>query len=84
MARRELEFDEETDRKLSEIASQYQGDASRALTDLIHAHETLESFVEACEEAHGDSLKQQLTRAKRSFEHGQFATWEEVKRHNGL
>jgi predicted transcriptional regulator len=84
MARRELEFDEETDRLLSEIADGYEGDASRALTDLIHAHQSLESFVDQCEEEHGESLAAQLGRGERGFEQGRFTTWDEIKRRNGL
>ena len=84
MASRQLEFDEETDRMLSEIAQAYDGDVNRALTDLIRAHESVETFVEQCEEAQRDHLNQQVERGERGFREGRFATWDEVKRRNRL
>jgi predicted transcriptional regulator len=84
MARRELELDDETDRLLAEIANGYEGDVSRALADLIHAHEALETFVEGCEQAHSDLLDEQVERAEEGFRQGRFTAWDELKRRNGL
>jgi hypothetical protein len=84
MARREVDFDEETDQMLARIAANYEGDLSKALSELIHAHESLETFVARCEEAHGDSLRAQAERAEGDFRDGRVTTWDEVKRRNGL
>ncbi len=77
MIRREIDLDEESDRILSELAQEYEGDAGKALADLLHAHQSIEDFVGKCEEAHRDSLI-----AQRSNE--RMVPWEEVRRRNGL
>jgi len=45
MVRRELEIDEETDRLLTELASEYEGNLSWALSDLVHAREGIEDLA---------------------------------------
>ncbi|MGI8743343.1 MAG: hypothetical protein ACR2NN_12385 [Bryobacteraceae bacterium] len=84
MVRREIDFDEETDRMVAELAQQYSGDAGQALAELVHAHESLELFVDQCEEAHRDSLVVQRESAESGFRNGRFTSWDEVKRRNGL
>jgi hypothetical protein len=84
MAGRQVDFDEETDRILLEISEAYDGDISRALADLIHAHESLERFVGQCEEAHHDELDAQVNRAEEGFRKGRFTPWSEIKVRNGL
>ena len=84
MVRREIELDEESDQILSDLAREYQGDLGRALVELLHAHKTVESFVDQCEEAHGDSLVAQRERSERGFQEGRFTTWKDVKRSNNL
>ena len=84
MIRREIELDEESDRVLSGLAQEYQGDLGRALADLLHAHKTIESFVDQCEGVHRDSLIAQRDRSERGFQEGRFTAWEEVKRSNKL
>ena len=84
MIRRQIEFDDETDRILSELARDHEGDLGKALAELVHAHESLEAFVERCEEAHREPLRAQLERAERGFREGRFTTWDDLKRRNGL
>jgi hypothetical protein len=84
MVKRQIDLDEESDRILSGLALDYHGDLGEALADLLHAHQTVEAFVEECEEAHRDSLFAQKQRAERGFLDGRFTTWDEVKRRNGL
>jgi len=69
---------------LTSLAQDYKGDAGRALADLIHAHESLEAFVDECEEAHRDSLSEQVERAERGFRERRFTTRDEVKHRNQL
>jgi hypothetical protein len=58
MVRREVEIDEETNRLLTELATEYKGDLSLALSDLVHAREGLEEFAERSEAAHENVLRE--------------------------
>jgi hypothetical protein len=84
MVRRQIDLDEESDRILSGLAEDYQGDLGKALADLLRAHQGVEAFVDGCEEAHWDSLFAQKERAERGFREGRFTTWDEVKSRNDL
>ncbi len=57
---------------------------SRALADLVHAHESIETFVEQCEEAHRAALLAQVVRSERAFREGRVTTWDEVRRRHRL
>lgn len=84
MVHRQIELDDETDRILSKLAENYSGNIGQALAGLVHAHESLEAFVEQCEDAHQETLRNQLERSERGFREGRFTHWDEVKRHNRL
>lgn len=84
MACRQIDLDEESDRILSGLAQNYQGDLGKALGDLLRAHESIEAFVAVCEEDHRDALLAQRERGERGFREGRFTTWDEVKRRNDL
>jgi hypothetical protein len=45
MVSREIQIDEETDRLLSDLAKDYEGDLGLALTELVHARDGLQSFA---------------------------------------
>ncbi len=83
MVHRQIDLDEESDTILSGLAQEYQGDAGKALADLLHTREALEAFVEECEESHQESLLVQKERSERGFREGRFTSWNEIKqRHN--
>ena len=84
MVRRQIDLDEESDRILSGLAPDYDGDLGEALADLLQAHQGVETFVEECEEAHRDSLLAQKERSERGFRERRFTTWDEVERRNDL
>jgi predicted transcriptional regulator len=84
MVRRQIEFDEDTDRILTELAREYHGDLGRARAELVHVHAGLEAFVERCEEAQRSSLLSQVERTEREFDEGRFTNWEDVKRRHKL
>ena len=85
MVRREIEIDEDTDRLLTELATEYQGDLSHALADLVHAREGLEEFAERSEAAQEDGLLRTLRdRSEADFREGRTVTWEDVKARSGL
>ena len=84
MVRREIEIDEDTDRLLNELASEYQGDLSLALADLVHTRAGLEEFAEQREAAHQDALRNMRDRSEADFREGRTVAWDEVKARNGL
>ncbi|GEM_PF-1318200 len=84
MVHREIELDEESDRILTELAADYDGDPGRVLSELLRSHADLESVVEESEQLHAGSLARQKDQSERDFREGRFATWAEVKRQNGL
>jgi len=84
MVRREIEIDEETDRILTELASDYEGNWGMALADLVQAYEGLEEFAEQSEEAHSDTLRAFRDRSEADFRNGRSVTWADVKARNGL
>ena len=84
MVRREIEIDEDTDRILTELASQYQGDLSQALAELVHSRLGLEAFAERSEAAHESTLRSLRDRAEADFREGRAVTWEDVKANNAL
>jgi hypothetical protein len=84
MVRREIEIDEETDRILTELASEYKGNLGHALADLVHAHESLEEFVEQSEAAQEKELLTLRDRAEADFREKRTTTWEDLKTRNGL
>jgi hypothetical protein len=84
MVHREIEIDEEADRILTQLATDYEGDPGKAVSDLLRASESIQSFLDENEELHRDSLLTQVERSERGFREGRFTTWEEVKQRNGL
>lgn len=84
MVRREIEIDEDTDRLLTELASEYEGDLSLALAGLVHAREGLEELVERSEAAHEHTLRALRDSSEADFQEGCTVTWEDVKARNGL
>ena len=84
MVRRAIEIDEDTDRLLTDLASEYKGDLSLALADLVHVREGLEEFAERSEAAHEHSLRALRERSEADFREGGTMTWEDVKARNAL
>jgi hypothetical protein len=84
MVRREIEIDEDTNRLLTELASEYKGDLSRALADLVRAREGLEELADRSEAAHENALRTQRDRSEAGFPERRTVTWEDVKARSGL
>lgn len=84
MISRQINLDDVSDSILQSIAQDYDGDAGRALSDLLHAHESIETFLDEFEASHRTELLAQKERAELGFAHGRFTFWNEVKRQNGL
>ena len=84
MIRREIDLDEETDRMLAALAANYEGNIGAALSDLVRAQESVEAFLDECEESFRDSLIAQVGRAEQDYRESRFTLWDEVKRQNKL
>lgn len=84
MVRREIDFDEETDRYLTDLARDFDGDLGKTLAHLLQSRESLESFLDQCEESHRASLLAQKEQSERAFAEGRVTSWDEVKRTNQL
>jgi hypothetical protein len=66
------------------LANTYGGDANLAISDLLRAHETIETFLDDIEASQATELAAQKDRAERGFREGRFTPWREVKRENAL
>ncbi len=84
MVRRQIEIDEETDRKLAGIAADHDGDIGKAVAGLVAEHDGMEALLDETERINHDYLLEQREKAERPLHEGGFTTWEEVKRRNNL
>jgi len=81
---RQIEIDEDTNRLLTELATEYEGDLGLALADLVHAREGLDEFAQQSEEAQGDAVCSLRDRAEADFRESRTVSWDEVKARNSL
>lgn len=84
MAIRKIELDEDANQILDSMANAYGGDASLAISELLRAHETIETFLDELESSQSQELLVQKERAELGFREGRFRSWQDVKRQNGL
>ena len=84
MATRKIELDEHASEILDSMARTYGGDDSLAISDLLRAHETIESFLDELEAKNNEELATQKKRAERGFREGRFISWQDIKREDGL
>lgn len=84
MVRHQIEIDEETYRKLSGIAEDYDGDVGKAVAELVAQHDGMEALLDETERINHDYLLEQRKKAERPLHEGGFTTWGEVKRRNDL
>ncbi|MFN0171314.1 MAG: hypothetical protein ACKV22_33275 [Bryobacteraceae bacterium] len=84
MPSRQIELDEESLRLLDDLVTDYEGDQAEALSDLLHARESLEQWLDQVEHEHEPILRNQLERSQREFREGRTVSWLEVKRRNKL
>ena len=79
-----MKSDEDTNRLLTEFASEYEGDLGFALADLVRAREGLEEFADRGEAAQEDALRAQRDKSEAGFQENRTVTWNDVKARNGL
>lgn len=84
MKKREIVLDDESDLKLELLATEYNGDVSSAIRDLLSIRETLEAEADAMEGRNADDLLRQKERSEHEFAEGKVVPWSELKRRCGL
>jgi hypothetical protein len=84
MAVRQVQFSPEAEPILDSVAASFDGDAGLALSELLIAHELIESFLDEVENSSADELVRQRDRSAREFGDGLAVSWEEIKLNNGL
>ncbi len=84
MKKREIVLDDESDRKLELLATEYDGDVTSAIRDLLSIRETLEAEIDTIEDGNADDLLRQKERSEREFAEGKVVPWSELRRRCGL
>lgn len=84
MAVRQVQLTSEADPILDSVAASFGGDAGLALSELLIAHESIESFLDETEGSNAGELVRQRDRSTREFREGLTVSWEQVKIDNGL
>ena len=84
MAVRQFQLTPEAEPILDSMAASFGGDASLALSELLIAHESVESFLDDMEGSYSEELIGQRDRSAREFRDGLTVSWEKVKLDNGM
>jgi hypothetical protein len=84
MAIRQVQLSPEAEPILDSVAASFGGDAGLALSELLIAHESVESFLDEIESSNAEELIRQRDRSTRDFREGHTVSWEQVKLNNGL
>jgi hypothetical protein len=84
MAVRSVQLSPEAEPILDSVAASFGGDAGLALSELLIAHESIESFLDEMERSNAAELIRQRDRSMRDFRDGLVVPWEKVKLDNAL
>jgi hypothetical protein len=84
MAVHQVQLSPEAEPILDSVAASFGGDAGLALSELLIAHESIESFLDEIEGSKTGDLMHQRDRSTREFREGRTVSWEQLKRNNGL
>ena len=84
MAIRQVQLSPEAEPILDSVAASFGGDAGLALSELLIAHESIESFLDEMEGSNAEELIRQREQSTRDFLEGHTVSWEQVKFNNGL
>ena len=84
MAVRQVLLTPEAEPILDSVTESFGGDAGLALSELLIAHESIESFLDEMESSYSAELIRQRERSAREFQDGLAVRWEQVKLDNGL
>jgi len=81
---RYLHLNPEAEPILDSVAESFGNNADLALSELLIAHESIESFLDELENSNAEELIRQRDRSAREFRDGLAVLWEKVKLLNGL
>jgi hypothetical protein len=84
MAIRQVELSPQAEPILDSVAESFGGDAGLALSELLIAHESIESFLDEIEASNAKELTRQRDQSAREFQKGLTVSWDQVKSRNGL
>jgi hypothetical protein len=84
MAVRQVQLSPEAEPILDSVAASFGGDVGLALSELLIAHESIESFLDEMQGSNAQELTRQRNRSTREFRDGLAVSWEQVKLNNGL
>ncbi len=84
MAVRQIQLSPEADPILDTVSAAFGGDPGRAVSELLIAHESIESFLDEVENLNEEELLRQRDRSAREFVNGFAVSWEKIKLNNGL
>jgi hypothetical protein len=84
LAVRPLQLSSEADPILDSAAAAFGGAPSLAVSELLVAHESIESFLDEVESLNAEDLIRQRDRSAREFRDRFAVSWEEIKLKNGL
>jgi hypothetical protein len=84
MAVRQVQLSPEAGPILDSVAQSFGGDVGLALSELLIAHESIESFLDEIETSNAEELMRQRDRSTREFQDGLAVSWERIKLNNGL
>lgn len=84
VAVRQVQLSPEAEPILDSVASSFGGDVGLAISELLIAHASIESFLDEMENSNAEELTLQRDRSTREFREGLTVSWEEVKLNNGL
>jgi hypothetical protein len=84
MAVRQVSLSPEAEPILDSVAASFGCDAGLALSELLIAHESIESFLDELEGANAPELTRQRDRSTREFQQGLTVSWAQVKLNNGM
>ena len=77
-------LDDEANQVLDDLAQIYDGNASKAISEVLKLHDRLEDFVDEIESANAAELRRQKEMSEATFRDGRGVDWEDIKRRNGL
>jgi len=84
MAIRTVQLTPEADPILDSMAESYGGDTNLALSELLIAHEAIESILDEIESEKAAELIRQREESARDFAQGRTLPWDQIKLRNGL
>ncbi len=84
MAMRHVKLSPEAEPILDSVAASFGGDEGLALSQLLLAHESVESFLDEMEDLNAEELTHQRDRSTRDFQEGLTVSWKQVKASNDL